>query len=82
MRKITITVAAALTMGSLAGGSLAMAAYVPAPDASPHATIVDTPTSAPAVRLLNCNGTDDEEGCDPGWHWQWQGPRGQGCYQC
>jgi hypothetical protein len=82
MKKITLTVAAALTMGSLATGSLGMAAYAPAPHASPTAGIVDTPTSVPTLRLLACDGTTGSEGCGPGWHWQWQGPRGQACYPC
>jgi hypothetical protein len=30
----------------------------------------------------DCQGTTGSEGCGPGWHWQWQGYKGQGCYPC
>jgi hypothetical protein len=70
MRKMKATAGAAVTMGALAMGALT-------------GTIVNTPTStAPTVQLAACNGTTGPEGCGPGWHWQWNGPRGQACYPC
>jgi hypothetical protein len=82
MKNISAAAAAALTMGALATGSLVAAATAPVPVAGPTASVGDAPTTLPGVRLVACNGTTGPEGCGPGWHWQWNGPRGQACYPC
>jgi hypothetical protein len=79
MRKITMTVAAAVLMF----GSLATAACSQTPQArqTPHPTIVNTQTTTPAVQPLDCFGSTGGMGCGPGWVWR-DGWRGWGCYPC